>query len=91
MSNQQIETHSDIVQGRLDRRAEQQVSEWLPTKVIGRRRVRSPEESLRRASELKEFAERFARHPRPRGYALKFRTHEEYHRWRRHQPNPRLW
>jgi hypothetical protein len=67
------------------------MSEWLPTKSVGRRRVYSPEESFRRAGALKEFAERFSRFPRPRGYVLKLRTHEEYHLWRKAQENPRLW
>lgn len=67
------------------------MSEWLPVKSVGRRRIYSPEESYRRATALSEFAERFARFPRPRGFVVKFRTHEEYHQWRRAQSNPRLW
>ena len=67
------------------------MSEWLPLKTVGRRRVYSPEESLRRAGALKDFAERFSLFSRPRGYVLRFRTHEEYHDWRKAQSNPRLW
>ena len=60
-------------------------------KVVGRRRKLSPAECLRRAQMLQEFAESRSRFPRPRGFVFKAKTREEYERWRRSQPNPRLW
>ncbi len=30
-------------------------------------------------------------HPRPRGFVQKFRSYEDYEKWRSQQDNPRLW
>ena len=60
-------------------------------RVVGRMRIRSPEENLRRAEELQQFSESRSRFPRPRGFVFKARTREEYERWRGRQSNPRLW
>jgi hypothetical protein len=60
-------------------------------KVVGRRRQYSPEENLRRAHALQEFAERFACFARPRGFVFYARAREDYERWRQVHSNPRLW
>jgi hypothetical protein len=63
----------------------------LSIKVVGRGRIGSPAENLRRAQELQEFAESRSRFPHPRGFVFKAKTREEYEAWRRSQANPRLW
>ena len=73
------------------------VGEVGPMKVVGKRnrlderRPRTPEEALRRAGVLQAQAELLNPFPRPRGFVFKAKTREEYERWRRAQPNPRLW
>jgi hypothetical protein len=62
-----------------------------PAKTVGRGRTYSPAENRRRAEELQQFAESRARFPRPRGFVLKAKTWEDYERWRRAHPHPRLW
>ncbi len=71
--------------------AENLMNPEQPIRSVGRRRVRTPEESLRLAEELREFAESRSRFPRPRGFVFKAKTREEYERWRSGQSNPRLW
>jgi len=66
-------------------------------KVVGKRAtaldpgVLGPLEALRRATELQRQANLLNPYPRPRGFVFKARTWEDYTRWRREQPNPRLW
>lgn len=66
-------------------------------KVVGRRRLSddtadlAPADALRRAWALQQQAEQLHPYPRPRGFVFKARTRAEYERWRRRQPNPRLW
>ena len=50
-----------------------------------------PAEAVRRAGVLQAQAELLNPYPRPRGFVFKARTREEYERWRKEQPNPRLW
>jgi hypothetical protein len=66
-------------------------------KIVGHRQHSSepallpPAEALRRAGVLQAQAELLNPYPRPRGFVFKARTREEYERWRKAQPNPRLW
>lgn len=66
-------------------------------KTVGHRRTSddttpmSSAEALRRAGVLQAQAELLNPYPRPRGFVFKARTREEYERWRKTQPNPRLW
>lgn len=62
------------------------------TKVVGRSRIpASPEEAFRRARILQEQAELMNPYPRLRNFVFKAKTREDYERWRRNHPNPRLW
>jgi hypothetical protein len=67
------------------------MTEFGPTKVVGKRRKWTPEEYFRQAEELRQFAERLSRFPKPRGFVFKAKTREEFERWRKNQSNPRLW
>ncbi|MCB1128971.1 MAG: hypothetical protein KDM81_20905 [Verrucomicrobiae bacterium] len=66
-------------------------------KRVGKRRTNddlspvSPEEALARATVLQRQLELLNPYPRPRGFVFKAKTREDYERWRREQPNPRLW
>ena len=66
-------------------------------KVVGHRHRRDdaaplpPAEALLRAGVLQAQAELLNPYPRPRGFVFKARTREEYERWRKAHPNPRLW
>lgn len=66
-------------------------------KIVGQRRRSDdpaplpPTEALRRAGVLQAQTELLNPYPRPRGFVFKARTREEYERWRKTQPNPRLW
>jgi len=66
-------------------------------KTVGRRRTSddpspiSPHEAFARAIILQKQADRLNPYPRPRGFVYKAKTREEYERWRKSQPNPRLW
>ncbi len=66
-------------------------------KIVGKRRTSEalefmlPAEALRRAAALQAQAERLNPFPRARGFVFKARTREDYERWRKAQPNPRLW
>jgi len=64
----------------------------IKIKVVGKRRApATAEEAFRRAQVLQKQAERLNPIPRPRGFVFKAKTREEYERWRRNHPNPRLW
>ncbi|MBI5386009.1 MAG: hypothetical protein HZA90_15140 [Verrucomicrobia bacterium] len=66
-------------------------------KTVGHRRRSDdtaplpPAEAVRRAGVLQAQMELLNPNPRPRGFVFKARTREEYERWRKTQPNPRLW
>ena len=66
-------------------------------KLVGKRRttadlsVITPEEACLRAAVLQAQVELLNPYPRPRGFVFKAKTREDYERWRRAQPNPRLW
>ncbi|MBI4326106.1 MAG: hypothetical protein HY674_12695 [Chloroflexi bacterium] len=66
-------------------------------KIVGHRRRSDdtaplpPADALRRACVLQAQMELLNPYARPRGFVFKARTHEEYERWRKAQPNPRLW
>jgi len=62
-------------------------------KIVGSRSKfpASPTEAVRRAERLIAEAQRIAPMPKPRGFAIKFQTREDYEHWRNAQTNPRLW
>lgn len=66
-------------------------------RIVGKRRTSedltptSPEEALERAVILQAQMELLNPYPKPRGFLFKAKTREDYERWRRAQPNPRLW
>lgn len=61
-------------------------------KIVGKLRVpKTPEERLRRAESLIDEMDELNPFPRPRGFIAKFKTYQEYERWRKEQANPRLW
>ena len=66
--------------------------ETVITKTVGKRKTaESPEECLRRAHALIQQMDLLNPYPRPRGFVKKFRSYEDYARWRAEQSNPRLW
>ena len=66
--------------------------ESVRIKTVGtRKRGDSPEDYLRRAQALIDQADRLNPYPRPRGFVKKFRTYEDYEKWKAEQSNPRLW
>jgi len=51
----------------------------------------SPTEAIRRAERIIAEAHRLAPMAKPRGFILKFKTHQDYEQWRASQTNPRFW
>jgi hypothetical protein len=63
-----------------------------PTKTVGRRRpATDPVACFWRGHALQRQADKLNPYPRPRGFVVKFKTYEEYERWKKAQANPRLW
>lgn len=62
-------------------------------KVVGGRKnmAQTAVDYYRRGQRLNAQMNRLNPYPRPRGFVYKARSWEEYERWRREQPNPRLW
>jgi hypothetical protein len=61
-------------------------------KVVGKRSIpETHEEFFRRGQRLRRSADKLNPFPRPRGFVVKFKTHDDYERWKREQSNPRLW
>jgi hypothetical protein len=62
------------------------------TKIVGRLNPPTqPEECLRRAHVLEKELDLLNPFPRPTGFVHKFKTHADYHAWRKSQLNPRFW
>lgn len=61
-------------------------------KVVGKVRVpEGPIESFWRGHALQQQTDKLNPYPRPRGFVVKFKTYEDYERWKSAQANPRLW
>jgi hypothetical protein len=62
-------------------------------KVVGKRtsRTRTPEESLRIAEAMIAEAKLLARRAPRKSFVAKFRTHDDYERWKREHTDPRYW
>jgi len=62
------------------------------TKTVGKVRVpKNATESFRRGHALQQQTDKLNPYPRPRGFVVKFKTYEDYERWKKAQANPRLW
>jgi hypothetical protein len=59
--------------------------------VENRKRGEGPAECFWRAQALIEQLDLLNPHPRPRGFVPKFRSYEDYEKWRAQQDNRRLW
>lgn len=62
-------------------------------KVVGHRNAqdRTPAESLLAAERLIAEARRLARRPPRKSFVAKFRTRDDYERWKAENPDPRYW
>jgi hypothetical protein len=62
-------------------------------KTVGKqsRITATPEEAVLRAGKIIAEAFRVSPIKKPRGFVVKFKTRQDYEKWRRDQKNPRLW
>jgi hypothetical protein len=59
-------------------------------KVVGNRKMQTPLEFLVQLHHLRQRLDRWNPYPRPRGQIFKFKTWEDFEKWRQSQTNPRL-